>query len=122
MMEVSFMALATKAELSKALTFYTVSAIIVSVVAAILGAACGIKILRIRSAISAIESSEKKVLADRVDSTESANTALKTETAQARLDLERLREKQRPRVVSAEQRAKFLEVIHTHPNVQKLPV
>ena len=71
MIEESFMALATKAELSKALTFYTVMAIIVSVIAAVLGAFCGVKILRLRTAIGAIDSDEKKSLVDEVRSTKS---------------------------------------------------
>ena len=78
----------TKEELSKSLIHYTYFGIIVSILAATIGAFCGIQILRIRSAIGVIDTKEKNVLIQRVGAAEAAT---------------------KPRRLSPEQRAKLVE-------------
>lgn len=108
MMEVSFMAVVTKEELSRALTFYTLSGIAVALVAAILAAICGFKILKLRTAIGVMDSAEKRSLSDEVKSTKTDLADTKAKADVLEVALREARSAVAQRTISPEQREKFI--------------
>lgn len=116
------MAVITKDELSRALTFYTVSGIAVALVAAIIAAICGFKILKLRTAIGLMDSAEKRLLTDEVKSTKNdlsattaKATALESALAETRKLADQLEVKQRFRVILPEQIPQFVDALKNVP-------